>query len=139
MAELRRDPSSQELLDRIMRQGRDLARLERELAQAREDIDFLNRCCLDLLRARKSDQAKLAEKLEAQRTDIDEAHEFIMRLAEARKNEGADVTDRLSILEDKIFPSMGPMISSIEKIVGGFEGWNLNNPLDHGKQGDKNC
>jgi hypothetical protein len=52
---------------------------------------------------------------------------------QAHANEGDAVTQRLSILEDKVFPNMGPMLDGIQKNFGRFSGWHLNNPLDERK------
>jgi len=66
--------------------------------------------------------------------DVDRLTAYLDRLFQTRANEMADVIDRLSILEGKIFPSMGPMLDGIQKIVGKFSEWKLNNPLDRRKK-----
>jgi hypothetical protein len=40
------------------------------------------------------------------------------------------VFERLTVLEDKVLPTFGPMLKSIEKVVGAFTTWSKDNPLD---------
>ena len=69
------------------------------------------------------------------KADVDMLTKYLDKLIHAHANALDSVTDRLSILEDKVYPSMGPMLDGIQKIVGGFSGWTLNNPLDRRKNG----
>jgi hypothetical protein len=52
------------------------------------------------------------------------------RTHEAQYNRMVAVIDRLSALEHKAFPNMGLMLDHLESVVGGFDKWHTNNPLD---------
>jgi hypothetical protein len=52
------------------------------------------------------------------------------RTHETQYNRMVAVIERLTILEDKLFPNMGPMLDRIENVVGSFDKWHMNNPLD---------
>ena len=53
---------------------------------------------------------------------------------EAHYNRMIAVIERLSMLEQKAFPNMGAMLDHLESVVGGFDKWQTNNPLDQRKK-----
>jgi len=74
--------------------------------------------------------ARAEEKIARLQQEVDVLTKYLDKLIQAHANEGDAVIERLSILEDRVYPSMGPMLDGIQKIVGKFSGWHLNNPLD---------
>ena len=92
------------LIQRIMR-------IEKSLAQAEERAKRLQ-CEVDLLYTERDNCS---------------------RTHEAQYNRMIAVIERLSMLENKAFPNMGPMLDHLESVVGGFDKWHTNNPLDRRK------
>jgi hypothetical protein len=74
--------------------------------------------------------AHAEERANRLRNEVDVLNTYMDKVIHAHSHGLDAVIDRLSILEDRIFPSMGPMLVNIQKIVGRFSGWTLNNPLD---------
>ncbi len=65
-------------------------------------------------------------KIERLQEQVDLLNKYMDKVIHAQANGLDSVTDRLSILEDRIFPSMGPMLECIQKVVGRFSTWTLN-------------
>jgi hypothetical protein len=74
--------------------------------------------------------AQLEQQLVKARADIETLHKCILRMVESRINERDDLRERLCNIEDKLFPNFGSDICRVAEIIGGFDGWNLNNALD---------
>jgi hypothetical protein len=79
---------------------------------------------------------KRASKLQRQIDDLYSERDNSFKTHEAQYNRMVAVFERLTILEDKIFPKMGPMLDGIEAVVGSFDQWHTNNPLDRRQKSD---
>jgi len=71
-----------------------------------------------------------ANRLQRQIDDLYAERDNSFKTHEAHYNRTVAVLERLTILEDRIFPKMGPMLDDIEAVVGNFDQWHTNNPLD---------
>jgi len=76
-------------------------------------------------------QAEAREKRLRQEVDLLHTEkENCFRTHEAHYNRMVAIIERLSMLENKAFPNMGSMLDHLESVVGGFDHWHTNNPLD---------
>jgi len=71
-----------------------------------------------------------ADRLQKEIDDLYVERDNSFRTHEAQYNRMVAVLERLSVLEDRLFPNMGPMLDRIEAVVGNFDQWQTNNPLD---------
>jgi hypothetical protein len=57
-----------------------------------------------------------------------------LQIHQVNFNRIVSVQERLTMLEDKVVPTFGPMLHRLESVVGEFHEWNILNPLDHRKK-----
>jgi hypothetical protein len=130
MAELRRDPTVRQLQERIIRLERELSLFQKKVAADREDSIEAGLLRQYWISDVSLNVAKLEKRLADAEAKNAEYRELVHFLLERQHYEGDDLVRRLSLLEDKIFPTMGPMLDRVEQIIGKFKDWQAFNPLD---------
>jgi hypothetical protein len=71
-----------------------------------------------------------AKKLQYEVDVLYQNSENCFRTHQAQSRRVIAAIERLTMLENKAFPTMGPMLDKLEAAIGSFDEWHKDNPLD---------